>query len=62
MTHDNGEFKGSTKQAIIDIRGDIKKIDKRQDSMDKRIWYLFILLAVATIERLPSLVSLVMAK
>lgn len=59
---DNGEFKGTTKQAIVDIRKDIDEIKGDVKSMNKRILILFILLTVAIIERLPSLISLALAR
>ncbi len=62
MRKSNEYFKGTTKEAIRDIREDVKKIYKKQESMDKRIWILFIMLSIAIIERVPSIVSLAMAK
>ena len=64
MTKNNGElgeFKGTTKEAIRDIRKDVAEISDDMKSMNRRIWILFILLSVAIIERLPSLVGYALA-
>ena len=62
MTYENGEFKGTVKEAIADIKEDIVELKTDFKGMNKRIWILFILLSVAIIERLPSLLSIAMAK
>ena len=59
---DNGEFKGSTKQAIVDIRNDISTLQSDVKSINNKMVVVFILLSVAVVERLPSLINLVMAK
>ena len=57
----NGEFKGTVKEAIRDIRSDIGEVKEDIKSLNKRYWLLLILVTVAVIERLPALVNLVSA-
>lgn len=57
-----GEFRGTTKEAIRDIREDISSLKKEVKSINDKLIVVFILLAIAVIERLPTLISLVMAK
>jgi len=62
MTKTNGEygeFRGTTRQAILDIKEDIKGFDKRIENLEKRFLIMIILLVVAVIERLPNLISYV---
>ena len=59
---ENGEFKGTTKEAIRDIREDISLLKSEVKSINNKLIVVFILLAVAVIERLPTLISLVLAR
>ena len=61
QNNDNGEFKGSTKEAILDLKADLAEV--KADVAKIRNWMLIItmLLTVAIIERLPTLVNLVRA-
>ena len=52
------EFKGSTKEAILDLKEDVKGIKTEVNSLNKRFWVILILLAVAVMERLPALIAL----
>ena len=58
----NNEFKGSTKEAIKDIRGDIRELKTEVRSLNRRWWITIILLTALTLEKLPSIVNLVLAK
>lgn len=62
MTNNIGEFKGTTKEAIRDIRGDVKELKNEIKSLNRRWWITIVLLTALTLEKLPSIVSLVMAK
>lgn len=55
---DINEFKGSTKEAIADLKGDMIDVKKEVSSLNKRFWIILILLSVAVIERLPNLITL----
>lgn len=57
-----GEFKGTTKEAIRDIREDISSLKGDIASINNKLLVVFILLAIAIIERLPTLINLVLAK
>ena len=57
----NGEFKGTVKEAIRDIRSDISEVKDDIKSLNKRYWLLLILVTVAVIERLPALVGIISA-
>ena len=59
---DISEFKGSTKQAILDMREDIRTVQTDIKSINNKLIVLFLILVVSVVERLPSLISLVMAK
>ena len=61
MTNNIGEFKGTTKEAIKDIRGDIKEMKDDIKGLNKRFWVLLIIGTVALIERLPDLITLALA-
>lgn len=49
----NGEFKGTTKEAIRGIHKDISDLQKLYRGLDKRVWIILIILAGITVERLP---------
>ena len=57
----DSEFKGSTKEAINDLKGDMADVKKEVSSLNKRFWIMLILLVVAVIERLPTILSLALA-
>lgn len=60
MTKNNDilEFKGTTKEAISDLKADVIEVKKEVSSLNKRFWVILILVAVAVMERLPALVAL----
>jgi len=58
MKNGNSEFKGSTKEAIADLKEDVRGIKTEVNSLNKRFWLVLILLVVAVIERLPTLIAL----
>lgn len=64
MTHENNysEFKGTTKEAIRDIREDISALKEEVQVLNKKVWILVIALSILAIDRLPSLVGLVLAR
>ena len=57
----DSEFKGSTKEAINDLKGDMADVKKEVSSLNKRFLIILILLVVAVIERLPTILSLALA-
>ena len=54
----NGEFVGTTKEAIRDLKEDVVEVKKEVAALNKRFWVLLILITVAVIERLPSIIAL----
>jgi len=58
----NGEFKGSTKQALADLKEHIQEIKNELASLNRRYWVVLILLVVTVIERLPTLINLALAQ
>ncbi len=62
MTNSDGEFKGSTKEAITIMKSDIKDIKKEIKSLNKRFWILLLIGSIALIEKLPHLMRLAFAK
>ena len=58
----NGEFKGSTKQALADLNEHIQEIKNELASLNRRYWVVLILLVVTVIERLPTLINLALAQ
>jgi len=59
MSNSNDEFKGTTKEAISDLKKEVKETKDEVQSLNKRFWIILILLTVAVIERLPTLINLV---
>ena len=65
MNNSNGEFKGTTKEAIKDIRGDITEI--KDDIKYTRRWLtaVTVITSIALIERAPgflkNVISIAMA-
>ncbi len=57
----SGEFIGSTKQALMDMKEDIVAIQQDIARINKWLVGLTILTAIAVIERLPQLINLVSA-
>lgn len=68
----NGEFKGATQQAVKDIREMMEKYQIANESahqvqtskiekLEVKTWIIIISLTVLAVEKLPSLVSMVMA-
>ena len=55
---DIAEFKGTTREAIADLKEDVKCIKNDVASLNKRFWILLILVTVAVIEKLPTLLAL----
>ena len=64
MTNNNenlGEFKGTTREALAALKEDVKSIQTDISRINKWLVSLTILTAIAVIERLPQLISLVSA-
>lgn len=59
--HNIYEFKGSTKQAIADIKEDIAAVQQDVRSLNHKFNLLFALTLIAFIERAPDLVKTVLA-
>ena len=59
--NNSGEFRGSTKQALTDLREEIQELKKRVESLNTRFWIILILLILTTIERLPTLINFALA-
>ena len=57
----NGEFKGSTKQALHDIRSDVKELKDDYKSLRKWLVVLSVVTTVAVIERLPDFANAIVA-
>ena len=59
MQNSNGEFKGTTQQAIKDIRSDVK--DLKSDGKELRKWLiaLSVVTTVAIIERAPDFLKVI---
>lgn len=61
MNESDGEFRGTTKEAIRGLTSDIAELRDDVKSLNRRLNVLSLLLVVAIIERLPTLVSLIQA-
>ena len=57
MKSNNGEFRGSTKQALKDMSEDIKGLQGEISTLRRWLTVLSILLTVAVIERIPDFVK-----
>jgi len=58
----NNEFKGSTKEALRDIRDDMKDVQMRVSRMEKWMWLVTGGLIALSAGRLPDLVKIVLAQ
>jgi hypothetical protein len=58
MRNGLSEFKGTTKQAIADLKEDIGELKKEVAGIKTWMFAVTILLTVAVIERLPILINL----
>ena len=59
----NNEFKGTMKEAVADIKDDIKDMKSKMDRIEKWIWIMTGALLVLGVTRLPELTKiLVLAK
>ena len=58
----NNEFRGSTKEALRDIRDDVKDVQMRVSRMEKWMWIVTGALIALSTTRLPDLVKLVLAQ
>jgi hypothetical protein len=61
MVNSNGEFKGSTKQALKDMGRDISELKDEVKILRKWLTILSIVTTVAVIERLPDFAKAVVA-
>ena len=61
MPNSNGEVKGSTKQALHDIRSDVKELKDDGKSLRKWLVVLSVVTTVAVIERFPDFAEAVIA-
>lgn len=59
---DIGEFKGLTKQSLIDLREDVRTIQQDIARINRWLIGLTLLTAMAVIERLPAFIQLVGAR
>ena len=62
IKNDNNEFKGSTKEALRDIRDDIKDVQMRVSRMEKWMWIVTGALIALSTTRLPDFVKIVLAQ
>lgn len=62
MTNNISEFKGSTKEAIMDIKQDIRDLTSKVESLSRKYWILMILLSLIAIEKLPDVIKLALAR
>ena len=58
---DLSEFKGSTKQALLDMKEDVVTIQQDIARINKWLIGLTLLTGLAVVERLPAFLSLVQA-
>ena len=58
----NNEFRGSTKEALRDIRDDVKDVQMRVSRMEKWMWIVTGALIALSTTRLPDLVKIVLAQ
>ncbi len=61
MENQNGEFKGSTTQALHDMRSDVRDLKDEVRALRRWLTVLSIVTAVAVLERLPNLLSTIAA-
>ena len=63
MNTNNGEFRGSTKQALQDMSEDIRSLQAEVASLRGLVWrsltIISLLLTVAVIERIPDFVKVI---
>lgn len=58
----NGEFKGTVKEAIADIRSDIAELKADLKTLKDRYWFLLIILLITLADKIPQLIGMVVAK
>ncbi len=58
----NGEFKGTTKQAIADLKEEVREVKVEVKSLNKRFWIFLIIGTAILAERLPSLLNIALAR
>ena len=57
----NGEFRGSTKQALQDMSEDIKSLQTEVAALRRWLTILSILLTLAVVERVPDFIKVISA-
>ena len=61
MATNNGEFRGSTKQALKDISEDVRSLQTEIAALRRWLTVLTILLTLAVVERVPDFIKVITA-
>ncbi len=61
MSENNGEFKGTVKEAIADLKEDVGEIKLDVRSLNKRFWILLIIGSLALADYVPDLLKVAFA-
>ena len=61
MATNNGEFRGSTKQALKDISEDVRSLQTEIAALRRWLTVLTILLTLAVVERIPDFIKVISA-
>ena len=59
MSTNNGEFKGSTREAIADLKADVQELKVEVSNLRRLLIVLSIMLTVAVIERIPDFLKII---
>lgn len=61
MANDNGFFKGTTKQAIADLKEDFGKLEKKMDVVNNRTILIIIIISILFAERANQFIGIALA-
>ena len=61
MPNSNGEFKGSVKESIADLKADVQELKNEVANQRKWLTVLSILVTIAVIERIPDFLHIITA-
>lgn len=56
----NGEFKGTTREAIRNLHTNVSEVKDEVQSLNRRFWIILIVVTVAMVERLPGFMGVIL--